>query len=120
MNLPNRTPIHAGMAGEFFGKRYRVKGRVVLGENEGGQTYYWTEFNLVDDKDESADLVFEETDSGAEWRFFVLFEPEYPITAEDARSKRVGDRLNLDGTDVIINLVSRSRIYHIEGQGAEG
>jgi hypothetical protein len=47
-----------------------------------------------------------------------MFEPEYPITAEDARSKRVGDRLNLDGTDVLINLVSRSRIYRIEGQGS--
>jgi hypothetical protein len=120
MNFPNRTPIHVGMAGDFFGKHYRVAGRIVLGENEGGQTYYWTEFNLVDDKGESADLAFEETESRAEWRLFVLFEPEYPITAEDARSKRVGNQLNLDGTDVVINFVSRSRIYHIEGQGAEG
>ena len=120
MNFPNRTPIHVGMAGEFFGKRYRVAGRIVLGENEGGDTYYWTEFNLVDDKGQSADLVFEESETGAEWRLFVLFEPEYPITAGDARSKRIGDQLNLDGTDVLINLVSRSRIYHIEGQGAEG
>jgi hypothetical protein len=35
------------MAGEFFGKRYRVAGRVVLGAEEAGQVYYWTEFNLV-------------------------------------------------------------------------
>jgi len=120
MNFPNRTPIHIGMAGDFFGQRYRVAGRVVLGETEAGKLSYWTEFNLVNEQGGSADLVFEETETGAEWRLFVLFEPENPIPAEDARSKRVGDRLNLEGTDVLITLVSRSRIYHIEGQGAEG
>jgi hypothetical protein len=108
------------MAGEFFGQLYRVAGRVVLGEEEAGKVSYWTEFNLVNEKGESSDLVFEETETGAAWRLFVLFEPEYPITAADARSKRVGDQLNLEGTDVRITFVSRSRIYHIEGQGAEG
>jgi hypothetical protein len=108
------------MAGEFFGKRYRVAGRVVLGAEEAGQVYYWTEFNLVGPEGESADLVFEETEFGPEWRLFILFEPENPITAADATSKRVGDRINLDGTDVEITRVGRSRIYHIEGTGAEG
>ena len=108
------------MVGEFFGKRYRVAGRVVLGMEDRGRTSYWTEFNLVNLDGESADLVFEETDCGPEWRLFVMFEPEYPITAADAATKRVGDQLNLDGTDVEVTLVSRSRIYHIEGQGAEG
>jgi hypothetical protein len=108
------------MVGEFFGKRYRVAGRVVLGMEERGQISYWTEFNLVNLEGESADLVFEETTSGPQWRLFVMFEPEYPITASDAATKRMGDRLNLDGTDVEVTLVSRSRIYHIEGQAAEG
>jgi len=120
MNFPNRTPVRIGMVGEFFGKRFRVAGRVVLGMEEQGRTSYWTEFNLVNLEGESADLVFEETDSGPEWRLFVMFDPEYPITASDAATKRVGDKLNLDGTDVTVTLVSRSRIYDIEGQGAEG
>jgi hypothetical protein len=120
MNFPNKTPIQVGMAGEFFGKKYRVAGRVVLGEEEAGQIYYWTEFNLAGPDGESADLVFEETEFGPEWRLFILFEPANPITAADASSKRVGDRIDLDGTNVEITRVSRSRIYQIEGTGAEG
>jgi hypothetical protein len=108
------------MAGEFFSKSYRIAGRVVLGEEEAGQVYYWTEFNLVGPEGESADLVFEETEFGPEWRLFILFEPENPLSAADAASKRVADRINLEGTDVEITRVGRSRIYHIEGTGAEG
>ena len=37
------------MTGTLSGTRYRVVGRVVLGMEEGGETYYWNEFNLVDD-----------------------------------------------------------------------
>jgi hypothetical protein len=49
-----------------------------------------------------------------------MFEPEYPMTAADAATKRVGDPLNLDGTDVRVTLVDESRIYHIEGKAPEG
>src|SRR5882672_9898558 len=48
------------------------------------------------------------------------FEPENPMSAKDAASKRVGDQLNLEGTEVRVTLVSESRICHIEGEGAEG
>ena len=95
-------------------------GRVVLGEEEDGETYYWNEFNLESDDGEEATLVYEETESGGEWRLFQMFEPEYPMTAEDAATKRAGDPLNLEGTQVFIRLVAESRVYHIEGKAPEG
>ena len=120
MSFGNPTPIQLGMTGKFDATQYRVVGRVVMGVVEGGQIYYWNEFNLEKDTGESATLVFERTERGGEWRFFTLFEPQYPITAEDAATKRVGDPLNLDGTDTRVTLVEQSRVYHVEGKAPEG
>ena len=120
MSFENPTRLRIGMHGNFAGKDYRVLGRVVMGETEGGETYYWNEFNLVAGDGGYADLVYEETERGGEWRLFTMFEPEYPMTAADAATKRVGDRLNLTGEDVRITLRSASRVYQIEGQAPEG
>jgi len=80
----------------------------------------WHRLNLVEPDSEPATLVFEVMDHGPEWRLFTIFEPENPMSAEDAASKRVGDQLNLEGTEVRVTLVNESRICHIEGEGAEG
>ncbi len=120
MSFENPTLLRIGMHGNFAGKDYRVAGRVVMGETEGGETYYWNEFNLEANDGGYADLVYEETEHGGEWRLFTLFKPEYPMTAADAATKRVGDRLNLTGEDVRVTLRSTSRVYHIEGQAPEG
>jgi hypothetical protein len=120
MSFPNPTPVKIGMSGTFDGTRYQVVGRVVMGVIEDGQSYYWSEFNLETDSGASAILVYERTERGSEWRFFAMFEPQYPITAEDAATKRVGDRLNLDGTDVRVTLIEQSRVYFIEGRAPEG
>ena len=120
MIFANSTPLRVGMSGTFDGARYRVAGRVVMGMDDGGETYYWNEFNLVSDGRESATLVFEETERGGTWRLFTLFEPEYPMTAADAATRRVGDQLNLDGHDVRVTLVDESRVYQIEGEAHEG
>lgn len=120
MSFANPTSLRFGMNGTLAGRRYRVAGRVVMGMEDSGETYYWNEFNLVTDEGESAALVYEETERGAEWRMFKLFEPEYPITAADAATKNVGDPLNLDGTDVQVTLVDESRVYHIGGEAPEG
>ncbi len=120
MSFENPTRLCIGMHGNFAGKDYHVAGRVVMGETEGGETYYWNEFNLEANDGSYADLVYEETERGGEWRLFTLFEPEYPMTAADAVTKRVGDRLNLTGEDVRVTLRSASRVYHIEGQAPEG
>jgi len=108
------------MTGTLSGKEYRVVGRVVLGEQEEGGSYYWNEFNLESDGRETATLVYEETEQGGEWRLFSLFEPDFPMSAADAATKRAGDPLNLDGTQVFVRLVSQSRVYHIEGKAPEG
>lgn len=120
MSFANPTPIRLGMTGTLAGKRYRVAGRIVLGMDDDGETYYWNEFNLESEEDESATLVYEETERGGEWRLFTMFEPEYPMTAADAATKRVGDQLNLVGCDVRVTLVDESRVYHIEGVAPEG
>ena len=66
------------MTGKLSGTQYRVVGRVVLGEDEDGDTYYWNEFNLESDGGGVATLVYEETEQGGEWRLFRLFEPASP------------------------------------------
>ena len=120
MSFTNPTSLSLGMTGNLSGCSYRVAGRVVLGMEEDGETYYWNEFNLVDDAGESVTLVFEETERGGQWKLFTYFEPEFPMTAADAATRKLGDRLNLEGTDVRVTLVDESRIYHIEGEAPEG
>jgi len=107
------------MTGNLSGRQYRVVGRVVLGEEEDGETYYWNEFNLESDGGEAATLVYEETEHGGEWRLFQMFEPEHPMTAAEAANKRAGDPLNFDGTQMFVRLVSTSRVYAIEGKAPE-
>jgi hypothetical protein len=120
MSNNNPTPIRVGTYGTFNGVRYLVAGRLVMGMELDGERYYWNEFNLVSDSGETATLVHEEGERGIEWRMFVMFEPEFPLSAEEAGSKRVGDRINLEGTHVRISLVDESRVYHIEGDAPEG
>src|SRR6185436_665896 len=120
MSFTNPTPLRLGMTGAFDGRKYRVAGRVVMGMEEGGETYYWNEFNLISEDGESATLVFEENERGGEWRLFTLFEPEFAMTAEDAATRRVGDQLNLDGHDLRVTLVDETRVHHIEGEAPEG
>jgi hypothetical protein len=116
----NPTPLRIGATANFAGKNYRVAGRVVMGVVDDGETYYWNEFNLESDDGSCLDLVYEETERGGEWRLFTMFEPDAPMTAADAATKRVGDHLNLDGVDVHVTLVDTSRIYYIEGKAPEG
>ncbi len=120
MNFNNPTGITIGMTGTFSGITYRVLGRVVMGVVDDGTTYYWNEFNLQADSGETTTLVYEVTNRGGEWRLFTMFDPQFPITAADAATKRIGDPLNLDGTDVRVTLLDRSRVYYIEGQAPEG
>jgi len=120
MSFENPTRVQIGMRASFGGKHYRVVGRSVLGENEGGETYYWNEYNLETDSGESATLVFDESERTSQWRLFTLFDPEYPMTAEDAASKQVGDRLNLTGNDVRISFRGSSCVYYVEGKAPEG
>ncbi|HEY5909984.1 MAG TPA: hypothetical protein VJA21_05210 [Verrucomicrobiae bacterium] len=120
MSFANPTPIRLRMLGAFFGLRYRVVGRVVLGMEVAGQTYCWNEFNLKTTEGDFATLVFETDEQGAHWRLFMMFQPDPAITAGEAARKRVGDYLNLRGGAVRVTLVDESRVYHIEGEAPEG
>jgi len=120
MTFRNPTPIAIGMSGTFAGRCYRVAGRVVMGMEDKGQTYYWQEYNLVASDGKSATLVYEESESGGQWRLFTLFEPQFPLGAPAAAAKRVGDVVNLDGEPMRVSLADESRVYHIEGEAPEG
>jgi hypothetical protein len=118
--MNNPTALRVGAVGMMDGRRYRVAGRVVMGMEEAGETYYWNEFNLVDDAGNSITLVFEETENGPEWKLFTLFEPNRPISVAEASQKQVGETVNLDGMPTPITLVDQSRVYFIEGTASEG
>jgi hypothetical protein len=120
MSYENPTPLKVGAAGTLNGWRVQVAGRLVLGVQDGGETYFWNEFHLRDDAGNSATLVFEETESGPEWKVFREFSPSHPLSARDAASKKVGDTVNLDGTPIEVTLVGSSRVFHIEGVAPEG
>src|SRR5271169_2794512 len=108
------------MQGAFVGKTYRVIGRVVMGITEDGSVYTWNEYNLETAAGDRATLVYEESDGVPSWKMFTMFDPQFPISAEDAASKGAGDLVNLDGTDCHVTRVDHSRIYFLEGQGFEG
>jgi hypothetical protein len=120
MSFENPTRLRIGMHADFAGKDYRVLGRVVMGESEDDETYYWQEFNLKAGDGSYADLVYEVTERGGQWKLFTMFEPEYPLTAADAATKCVCDPLNLTGKDVRVTFRGRSRVYRIEGEAPEG
>lgn len=120
MTFHNPTPVRIGMKGTFVGIPYRVVGRVVMGMEEEGETYYWQEFNLVNDDGRCATLVCEETEEGCDWKLFTLFEPQNPISVAEARTKRLGQLVNLHGDPLPITLVDESRVHFIEGQAPEG
>ena len=120
MKYDNPTSLQIGMSGTIVGIRYRVVGRVVMGMDEGGRTYYWNEYDLVNDRGEFATLVFEQTQYAAEWKLFTLFEPQNPMTAAEAATKKINAKVNLDGTPLRVTLVDESRVYFVEGQGPKG
>jgi hypothetical protein len=120
MNFNNPTPLRIGAKGVLDGRNFTVVGRVVLGMDWEGEKYYWNEFNLVDDRGESATLVYEEGENGPDWKLFTMFEPSQPMTVEEAAAKRVGDSVSLDGNPIRITLVDESEVYHIEGTAPEG
>ncbi|MFZ2642028.1 MAG: DUF4178 domain-containing protein [Verrucomicrobiia bacterium] len=120
MSYANPTPLRIGATGVLGGQRFRVAGRVVMGMDDEGETYYWNEYHLMDDAGSSATLVFEETENGPEWRLFTFFEPAHPLTAGEAAAKRVGERVNLDGQPMPVTLVDQSRVYFVEGTPPEG
>jgi len=120
MSTENPTSLRVGATGALNGWRVRVAGRVVLGVEIDGETYHWNEFNLLDGFGRSATLVFEEGEHGPEWKLFQDFVPLRAVTAAEAATKRVGDRVSLDGTPRPITLADQSRVIHIEGTAPEG
>lgn len=120
MNYENPTALQIGHEGVLSRRRYRVVGRVVLGMEYEGTTYYWNEYHLKDEGGRSATLVYEETEEGSVWRLFTLFEPAQPISVRVASSISAGQTVQLDGVSLKVDLVDESRVYHIEGEPPEG
>src|SRR5664280_2895940 len=66
MSFANPTALKIGMTGALYGQQFRVAGRSVMGVVVDGQTYYWNEFNIVNQQNQSGTLVYEVTESGPE------------------------------------------------------
>lgn len=120
MSYENPTRLRIGMHGDFAGRDFRLLGRVVMGVTVNGENYFWNEFNLEAATGETATLVYEGTDDGGQWRLFTMFEPEAPLSATEAAGKKVGDTINLNGTEMTVTLVDQSKVYRIEGTAPEG
>ena len=120
MSFANPTPLRVGARGALHGWNVTVAARMVMGVADGGEEYYWNEFHLVGDNGTAGTLVYEEEDVGPQWKLFRMFEPQRPLTAREALGKRVGDKVNLDGSPTEITYTGESRVYHIEGTPPEG
>lgn len=120
MSLANPTALNLGRAGELNGRRYTVRGRVVLRADIDGEAYFWNEYNLVDALGRAVTLVYEESEAGSPWKLFEDFTPSAPLTAREAASKRAGDEVRLDGRVAQVSLVDESEVVTIEGRAPEG
>jgi hypothetical protein len=121
MSTANPTGLNVGASGLLNGRRYTVRGRVVLSMvAEDGERYFWHEFDVVDDTGATATLVYEEEEDGPAWKWFTLLEPRRPLTAAEAAAKRVGDTIEFEGRQIPITLVDESRVERIDGAAPEG
>lgn len=120
MRIANPSNLRIGMSGILEGRHYRVAGRVVLKSEADGETYFWNEFNLLNDSGESATLVYEDSESDSPWKLFFLLQPSQPLGASQASAMRVGDRVSVDGKSASITLLGQSRVVHVEGTAPEG
>jgi hypothetical protein len=120
MNLQNPTQLRLGMKATFLERQYQLVGRVVMGVHMSGEWYFWNEFNLQSDDGAVATLVYEEDEQGLHWRIFTQFDPEFPMTVAAASAVRVGNSLNLNGTDVKVTLVEKSTVKQMEGRAPSG
>lgn len=116
----NPTALRVGMSGLLRGRRYTVRGWVGFSVVVDGETYYWTEFNVADERGLAATLVFEETEDGPTWKWFTLLEPRRPLTIAEAAAKRAGDTVEYEGRQIPITLVSESHAVEVEGEAPGG
>lgn len=120
MSYENPTALRLGQSGTIDGRRFTVRGRVVMSMvADDGETYTWEEFNLVDDAGSAVTLVWEETEDGPTWKWFTLYAPREPLTPAEAARKRVGDTVTFEGRQIPVTLVDSSKVAFIEGEAPE-
>ena len=120
MSRANPTALRLGMSGVIEGLSYTVAARVVCSVTLAGETYYWNEFRLVAGADREATLVFEETEDGPVWKWFVMFDPARTPTVAELASKQARDTLNLGEGPARVTLTGQSRVHYGEGDLPEG
>lgn len=120
MSYENPTALRLGQSGVIDGRRFTVRGRVVMSMvADDGETYTWEEFNLVDDAGSAVTLVWEETEDGPTWKWFTLYAPREPLTPAEAARKQVGDTVTFEGRQIPVTLVDSSKVAFIEGEAPE-
>ena len=116
MNTGNPTPLEIGMTGTLGGQSYAVTARLVLEMEEEGETYHWNEYVLSGADGRTATLVHEPVEVGFVLRLFTLFDPELPLTVEQAGLITVGQEVDLGDGPIRVTLVDESRVVHVEGR----
>ena len=120
MSRENPTALQVGMSGQLDGRRFTVRGRVVMSmEADDGETYYWQEFNLVDAGGSAVTLVWEETEEGPKWKWFTLYAQRQPLTAAEAAQMTEGDNVQFEGRQITVTLTDSTKVAYIEGEGPE-
>jgi hypothetical protein len=120
MSYENPTALRLGQSGVIDGRRFTVRGRVVMSMvADDGETYTWQEFNLVDDAGSAVTLVWEEAEDGPTWKWFTLYAPREPLTPAEAARKQVGETVMFEGRQIPVTLVDSSTVAFIEGEAPE-
>ncbi len=120
MTPPNPTQLRLGAKGILETREYEIIGRVVMSVRDEGEIYYWNEFQLRAESGAPRILVYEETADGGVWRLFDRFDPPNPMSISDAGAALMGQTVHLDGRNLKITFLGRSRVAEIEGWAPPG
>lgn len=108
------------MQGMLLGRSYRVAGRMRVGLQADGQTWFWTEYYLVEPDGSDATLVYEDADGGAAWRLFKWVDLDPPMSAAQAATRQEGDTFELLGRTARVTSVGDTRVWNVDGQAPDG
>jgi hypothetical protein len=104
------APLSIGSTGRLDGVTYRVQGHAVVEIAEVGALFDRHEYQLADEGESPALLVYGWRPGAQSWLLLTPFEPARPLTPQQAAAQRGGQMLDLDGTPVPVKELFRAKI----------
>jgi hypothetical protein len=108
--VPNLTPVKLGMKARLQGREYEVIGRVVMEGSEDGETFQWTEFQLLST---TGDVAYLEFDDG-QWKYMEPFVPPTPFDPKEVGG--VGATVRIDHATATVTDVGSGAVTAVEGE----